>query len=349
MSNGLRLTEKWVQRGLWLVACAFAACLIGLGGIIIGNMWQAAPPASMEQFLDPVRGPAARAAVEAAKARVESLDESHTQAHRFKIEVHENATAAKEKFDNWVATRAATERPAQDAELIGRARELDQLKESEHKAMAADRIEEQKVEDAKRSVEHATSALQEIEWGAQQAADAVNLSQAKKVFLYRLAVTVPLLGMAAWLFVKKRRSTYWPFVWGFIFFSGFAFFFELVPYMPSYGGYVRYVTGIVVTCLLGRYAIVSLQRYIQRARAAETLPDEQRRQYLRYDSAVARLRKGVCPGCERGVDLKNEKVDFCPHCGIGLFDKCAHCVTRKSTFGRFCISCGTPAQITLAD
>lgn len=349
MSNGLRLTEKWVQRGLWLVAVAFASCLIGLGGIIIGNMWQAAPPASMEQFVDPVRGPAARKAVEDAKARVETIDESHTKAHRYKIEVQEHVTSAQEKFDNWVATRTATQRPAQDAELIGRARELDKLKESERTAQEAARIELQKLEDAKRSVDKASLAVQEIEWGAQQKADAVNLAQAKKVFLYRLALTLPLLAIAAWLFVKKRRSTYWPFVWGFVFFAGFAFFFELVPYMPSYGGYVRYVTGIVVTCLLGRYAIVSLQRYIERARAAETLPDEQRRQHLRYDSAVARLRKGVCPGCERAVDLKDEKVDFCPHCGIGLFDRCGHCVTRKSTFGRYCISCGTPAQVKLID
>jgi predicted RNA-binding Zn-ribbon protein involved in translation (DUF1610 family) len=149
-----------------------------------------------------------------------------------------------------------------------------------------------------------------------------------------------LLAIAAWLFVKKRKTTYWPFVWGFIIFALFAFFVELVPYLPSYGGYVRYVVGIVVTVLVGRQAIVSLNRYLERQKLAEQLPDAQRREELSYDTALTRLSKSVCPGCERAVDLKNTEIDFCPHCGIGLFDHCGKCTTRKSTFARFCHACG---------
>ena len=66
------------------------------------------------------------------------------------------------------------------------------------------------------------------------------------------------------------------------------------------------------------------------------MPDQERRKELSYDVALARLTKSVCPGCERPVDLKNEKIDFCPHCGIGLFDGCACCGTRKSAFAKFC-------------
>lgn len=164
------------------------------------------------------------------------------------------------------------------------------------------------------------------------------------MFGYRLALTLPLLLVAGWLFVKKRKSTWWPFVWGFIFFAVFAFFVELVPYLPSYGGYVRYVVGIIATVLIGRYAIVALNRYLARQKAAEAQPDRARRDELDYDVAVTRLGKGVCPGCERSVDLKSPTLDFCPHCGIGLFDRCGACESRKSTFARFCHGCGTSAH-----
>lgn len=165
-----------------------------------------------------------------------------------------------------------------------------------------------------------------------------------RVFLYRLALTLPLLLAAGWLFAKQRKSTWWPFVWGFIFFALFAFFVELVPYLPDYGGYVRYVVGIVVTVLLGRAAILGLNRYLERQKQQESLPETQRRQELGYDVALARLAKGVCPGCERPVDLKDGAIDFCPHCGIGLFDRCGSCSTRKSAFVRFCHSCGAQAD-----
>jgi predicted RNA-binding Zn-ribbon protein involved in translation (DUF1610 family) len=160
-----------------------------------------------------------------------------------------------------------------------------------------------------------------------------------------LLLTLPLLAAALWLFMKKRRSSYWPFVWGFILFAVFTFFVELVPYLPSYGGYVRYTVGIVLTFFIGRQAIVALNRYLEEQKKAEALPDARRRRDLGYDVALARLAKTVCPGCERKVDLKNDQVDFCPHCGIGLFDRCAQCAARKSSFSPFCHGCGIAAEL----
>ena len=108
---------------------------------------------------------------------------------------------------------------------------------------------------------------------------------------------------------------------------------------------MRYVVGIGITALVGRYAILALNRYLEQQKLAEALPDQERRKELSYDVALARLAKSVCPGCERPVDLKDGVTDFCPHCGIGLFDHCGQCDTRKSAFAKFCHACGCAAKL----
>ncbi len=138
--------------------------------------------------------------------------------------------------------------------------------------------------------------MRELQDTARGAFESELRAQELRVFGYRLLLTLPLLVAAGWLFAKQRKSTYWPFVWGFIFFALFAFFVELVPYLPSYGGYVRYIVGIMLTVIGGRYAIQALQRYLERQKQAEALPDQHRRQELDYDLAQARLTKNVCPG-----------------------------------------------------
>ena len=349
MSKGLRLTEKWMQRALWLVALVFAGFLIGLGGKIVDNMWRVEPPATVESFIDPARGPAVRAASTQAEANRVAATERLQQAEQQHTVAQSNTHTAQQTFQNWLSTRRATERPDQDPELITRTRELDVLKAAERKALAAVQAQQQALLDATQARDRAAAAWDRLDKPAREAAYKASKAQELHIFLYRLAMTLPLLLAATWLFAKKRHGQYWPFVWGFIFFALFAFFVELVPYLPSYGGYVRYSVGIVLTAVIGRYAIISLQHYLERQKASEALPEVQRRETLRYDSAMARLEKGVCPGCERPVDLKDQKVDFCPHCGIGLFDRCGHCTARKSAFARFCFACGTAANVSLTD
>ena len=342
MSKALRWSEKWFQRGLWLVAIVFAGFLIGLGGTIVGDLPKVESARSIEDFMDPAATAAARATIAEAERRAQSASDALEQA-RLKLQVAQSDVGnARQGFSNWIATRHATERAEQDPELIRRTQALDELQARERAARAEVERQQQALLDARQAGDGAQRRLSEMREAAQGAFERALRTQELRVFGYRLALTLPLLVLAGWLFKRQRQSRWWPFVWGFVLFALFAFFVELVPYLPSYGGYVRYLVGIVLTALVGRWAIVALQNYLERQRAAEARPDAQRREELGYDTALARMTKGVCPGCERALDLKDPALDFCPHCGIGLFDHCGHCRQRKNAFSRFCQACGTP-------
>jgi predicted RNA-binding Zn-ribbon protein involved in translation (DUF1610 family) len=343
MSKALRLSEKWYRRGLWLVALVFAGFLIGLGSAVVEDLPRVERSLELHDFLDRTAAGTLEADIKSADAAQEAADQALAQA-RLQLQVaRADAASARSSFNDWLATRQATQRPDQDPDLVARTRQLETLTQRERTARAAVERQQQAALDAQQRRQAAANALSTLESGARERLQAEQRKVELRVFLYRLALTLPLLAVAGWLFKTRRHGTWWPFVWGFILFALFAFFVELVPYMPSYGGYVRYAVGILVTVLVGRQAIVALNRYLERQRLAEQLPDAQRRQELSYDTALARLAKGVCPGCERSVDLKNGAMDFCPHCGIGLFERCAACATRKSAFDRFCHACGTAA------
>lgn len=343
MGKALRLSEKWFRRGLWLVALVFAGFLIGLGGTIVGDLPKVEAPLRVDDFLDRTAAQALRGQVKEARQSEQDAQAALEQARLQRAKARSESQAERETFNNWLAARHATQRAEHDPEVIARTQALDALKGRERQAQQAVEAQEQALLDARQGAQAAQQQLDTLERGGYEKLAAAQRKVELRVFLYRLALTLPLLVAAGWLFAKKRQGTWWPFVWGFIFFALFAFFVELVPYLPSYGGYVRYVVGIAVTALVGRYAIVALNRYLERQKQAEALPDQERRKELSYDVALARLAKSVCPGCERPVDLKNDKIDYCPHCGIGLFDRCGHCSTRKSAFARFCHACGTQA------
>ena len=343
MSKALRLSEKWFQRGLWLVALVFAGFLIGLGSTIVGDLPRVEATRSLEDFMDPAATAKAHADMKQAEQAERAATDALEQAQLKQKVAASDVSTARDSFNNWIATRKATERAEQDPEVISRTQALDTLQTRERQARAETERQQQRLLDAQQAQQGAQRDLTTLQEAAQSQYHEALRAQELRVFGYRLALTLPLLALAGWLFARQRQSRWWPFVWGFILFAVFVFFVELVPYLPSYGGYVRYTVGIVATVLVGRWAIVALQRYLERQRAAEAQPDAQRRAELGYDTALARLAKGVCPGCERTVDLKDGRTDFCPHCGIGLFDRCGPCQARKSAFARFCPACGSSA------
>lgn len=340
MSKSLRLSEKWFKRGLWLVAFVFAGFLIGLGGTIVGDLPKVEQTRKLDDFLDREQAETLRERIRQSTRQATEAGEQLEQARLQAETAHADVRSTRQALSNWLATRRATARAEQDPQVIELTEQLDKLQARARQADAAVEAASQLRLDAQQAHAQAQRQLTDMQDGAREAYNKARRAQELRVFGYRLLLTLPLLGLAAWLFVRQRRSRWWPFVWGFVLFAGFTFFVELVPYLPSYGGYVRYAVGIALTVLAGRWAIAALQRYQERQHAAEAQPEEQRRQALSYDNALARLAKSVCPGCERSLDFHDQSLDFCPHCGIGLHAPCAHCSTRKSTFARYCHACG---------
>lgn len=340
MKNGNRLSEKWFQRGLWVIAVLFASFLIGLGSLVVGDLPKVEKPVDAEQFMDAGKLHALQAQRKADDQAIADNDEQLQRASQNAQHAGNAYNSERESFDAWIATRSATQQDSQNAEVVDRTHKLDALKaaqrdlETKSEALESTQTNLQQAKAAhEKSLEEVRAAG---EGGYKHAVSRMEL----RVFGLRLAITLPLLLLAVWLFLKRRKGPRWPFVWGFIFFALFTFFFELVPYLPSYGGYFRYLVGIALTVWGGNYAIVALRKYIDEQKAAEQRPEEERRKDLGYEMAQMRLAKRICPACERPIDTSDTSGNFCMHCGLHVFENCPRCNTRQTSFSHFCRACG---------
>ncbi|MBN3790273.1 zinc ribbon domain-containing protein [Burkholderia sp. Ac-20353] len=343
-TKGLRLAEVWFQRALWIIAMVFAGFLIGLGGLIVGDLPRVEQTPDRDTFIDQQAAAPLRATLAKLAAGQTANRDATEQATLLLTAAEQDTQQAREAFRAVIASRHATERAEQDPAVIAHAHALEAATQRERDAQARIGTLKQAAQALDRQEGATRQALGELEAQADSRLEAAQRQQELRVFGIRLLFTVPLLLIAGWLFAKKRGGRYWPFVWGFIFFALFAFFVELVPYLPSYGGYVRYIVGIVLTVAVGQYAIRALSRYLEQKRREEQQPDLSRREALDFVTAYARIAKKVCPGCERPLDTTDPNANFCPHCGICAFNACARCDTRKNAFSRFCPACGTSAD-----
>lgn len=342
MSKSLRLSEQWFKRALWVVSFVFAIFLSSLGSVVIEYLPRVEESLVVDDFLDPVKAKEVKAQIDDLASQIKSLRAEQEAARFERAEAESKYFSASEAFKSWLETRAVTQDAKKDPEVMKRQQALDEL----NQALVEKRSRVTALDKRLMALDHEDSQAHErlqkmsLEAGERWANE--QRLQELRVFGYRLAMTLPLLAIAGWLLVKKRRSQYWPFVWGFAFFAGMTFFVELVPYLPSYGGFVRYTVGVIITVLVGRYLISALKNYMEHQKEIEKQDDAERRKAMQYDAAQAYLSKGLCPGCERPADLKSSNYNHCAHCGLGLFESCSNCGTRKSSFTKFCHSCGHP-------
>ena len=347
MMRGLRVPERVFAITMWVVSLVFAGFLIGLGGKIVGDLPGVDKTVDLYSFVDAAQRTATKATQD---SLLRATYEQNTA--RATVEQQRSAASAayasqREAFDNWIATRKATVDPKQDPEVIGRTRTLDTLKAAERRAQTAVEQIDATILALSQASEANQRTRRALEAGAQGAyRDARNATELR-VFLVRLALTLPLLLIAGWLIARKRKSDYWPLARGFVLFAAFTFFVELVPYLPSYGGYVRYSVGIIASFIAGLYVIRAMRKYLAQREQVEQQSDEQRRASMPYEDAVRRIQAGICPGCERPISgAAGSPSNFCVHCGMRLFDDRARCQTHKNAFYPYCPTCGVASRET---
>lgn len=175
-----------------------------------------------------------------------------------------------------------------------------------------------------------------------------------RLALYQLSILVPLLLIAGYLLIGKRRSIYFPFLLAFGAATLLKVGFVIHGYLPiRYFKYILTVTLIIVVARL----LVHLVRI-----KAFPKPDLLMRQYREA------YEQFLCPVCEYPIRIgplkflswdrrtaykilpqqkftgKNEPYT-CPSCGTGLFEQCPSCQQIRHALLIHCEHCGSKKVI----
>lgn len=345
MFKSLRVPERLFSLGMWAVSLVFAYFLTALGSKVVGEL----PGVDQSVSLDSQIPPAALAKIRGDRLvlnqKLEVINSRANLSAPRLVAAQNEYRSARATFDTWITTRTATTDPAQDPEVLRRQRNLDALKESEAAVQSQLDSLNSELAQTRQAVDAIDSAENQLREEARPAFERRLFVKELTVFAIRLLITLPLLVIAGWLVLRKRKSEYWPLARGFVLFALFAFFFELVPYLPSYGGFIRNGVGVILTFVAGIYVIRAMKRYLAQRQLVEQQSAAERQRTLGYEEAIKKMNVGVCPGCERPIaGGVQSPSNFCVHCGISLFDNCAACGTRKNAFYQYCPTCGVTTE-----
>ena len=351
-SKKLESTSRMVSYSISAVLCIF---LVLLSANIIDDLDNITTSPEVESFENKNAIRSLENKINKENANIEVLYAKKITIEKTIGIARENYTNEKQSFDNWVQTRKTLGSPDKDQEVISRAEKLDALQKVEQEWRLQLNSLQSKIDSTERKRLDAEKLLNKEKGEAYQKYDKELKSYELKVFLIRLLFVAPILALGIFFFVRYRKNKFWALYFGFTLFSLYAFFFGLVPYLPSYGGYVRYSVGVLLSLGLGYYAIKRIREYVEQKQAELKVSTQERAKKIQTETAEKALENHFCPSCGKDFlikkwefplvkNLDNEAykfvTNFCRHCGLELFKNCSNCDNKNFAHLPYCSSCG---------
>jgi hypothetical protein len=352
-SKKLERTSKIVYYSISGLLCLF---LVLLSNILIGDLHGTTTEPMPADFENQEALSSLNKSLESQQLASEGLYSKVETIEKTLATARDNYANEKQSFDNWLQTRKTLGSPDKDVEVIARARRLDEYYKVEQEWREQLDSLQRQIDQINEGIAEDEQAIREEQMLANEKYYSEMKHYELRVFLIRLLFVAPVLALGVFFFVRYRRHKFWPLYFGFTLFSAYAFFFGLVPYLPSYGGYVRYSVGVLLSAGLGYYAIKRIREFIEQKREELKTSTQERARKVRSDIAEKALENHFCPSCGKDFILKKWEysssepaeaslhravTSFCRHCGLELFKDCSTCGKKNFAHLPFCSSCGT--------
>lgn len=346
--------EKTVRYVYYFISGIFCLFLILLSSRILDDLGSSVAYPEITAFENKTLIDSLSLIRDSLNAQVESYNAKAAQLTKASDLAKANYESAKESFDNWLEARKILDEPSKDREVIAKTEALDgyhKIQQDWNRAYA-------KIQDTLDTYNNAlynidNELAEERNRAGQLFSKAVQRYELH-VFLIRLLFILPILFIGIYFYVRHRRHKYWPLFIGFTLFSVYAFFVGLVPYLPSYGGYVRYSVGVLLSAAGGYYVINNIRTYLESRKQEMQKSTEERSRKVESDIVFKAYDQHLCPSCGKDFIYKswasvkqnvNDSTmivsNFCRQCGFELYKNCPNCGEKHFAHLPFCSNCGT--------
>ncbi len=338
----------------WTITIVLAGFLIGLSSIVIDDLDGTVSYPLRADFENKVSIQEYQNQRDEMNRQLNLLNESVTNIKQMIDVAQRNKNAEQESFDNWIKTRSTLGKADQDPEVMQRIAKIDHYKE----VVLSWQTQQDSIEALREPFYIQLDELSKKEDEEARQVDKVYYKAYEnynlKVFLIRLLFAGPILALGIFFFLRRRNHKFSPLFMGFSLFSVYVFFVGLVPYLPSYGGYVRYSVGLIITFGLGYYAIKRFRIYQERKAIELKTSTEERAKRMEGERAEKAFNNHICPSCGKNFILQPWETydsevkivkavvasNFCRYCGMQLIKKCSNCNQKNYAHLPFCINCG---------